>query len=130
MRGIGFGYIHYAVYIEGDFFAVCRPVFVAEAVGVSAVLSCLESVITRRDCVGLCLECSRRLLDLNESVSKVLCCKDGPHERRNQCLDCLILRILCRPLERSLSSCLPCADLRGNILENAPVIGCCEQWLC
>lgn len=64
LRGLALRHINYTVHVEADLLRVGRPVFVAEAVFVLAVVSCDERVVARADGALVNLECVGRVLDL------------------------------------------------------------------
>lgn len=67
MGCLGLGHVDYTVHVEADLLRVRRPVFVAEAVFVLAVVSCHERVIARADGALVDFECVGRVLDLQMS---------------------------------------------------------------
>jgi len=64
LRGLALRHVDYTVHVEADLLRVCRPVFVAEAVFVLAVMSCDERVVARADGAFVDLECVGGVLDL------------------------------------------------------------------
>lgn len=66
--GFGFGHVDDAVHVEGHFFAVGRPVLVAEAVRVFPVRRGGEGVVAGRHGALVHLVRVARVLDLNEAV--------------------------------------------------------------
>ena len=64
LRGLALRHVDYTVHVEADLLRVGRPVFVAEAVFVLAVVSCDERVVARADGALVNLECVGGVLDL------------------------------------------------------------------
>lgn len=64
LRRLVLWHIHYAVYVEADLLAVRRPVLVAKAVQVSAVMLCIEGKVARANRLLLDLMSACRVLDL------------------------------------------------------------------
>lgn len=57
------------MHVEADLFCVCRPVLVAEAVRISAILAGLERVVASTHCSLVDLVCVVGQLDLSTSWS-------------------------------------------------------------
>jgi len=64
LRGLALRHVNYTMHVEADLLRVCRPVFVAKAVFVLAVVSRHERVVARADGAFVDLECVGRVLDL------------------------------------------------------------------
>ena len=64
LRCLALGHVDNSVHVEADLLRVCRPVLVAEAVLVLAVVGCDERVVARADGALIHLECVGRVLDL------------------------------------------------------------------
>lgn len=64
LRGLALRHVDYTVHVEADLLRVGRPVFVAEAVFVFAVVSCDERVVARANGALVNLERVGGVLDL------------------------------------------------------------------